>query len=417
MRSLRCASRLLRPARLPRRGLATCNVLLAELAARRTTPLSLRTMYEIGREGDKMAAARFLHSELPVRMAQRIDELRHMPLGLSSHEAVQRVISYYEDAVVELVASEAPRTEATEAAFARLVGTLLQDNTTVPDSLGRAVQEQTVASGNFGDDMLHPTKSTGARARLDGALNRFFTARVGLRLLVEHYLVLRQPPSATAGPDDSGIIQARCRPFAVAQDAAIEVQGLFRLRHGREPPEILIVGDETAEITYVTRHMRFCITELLKNATRAVGERHAKTSKPAPPIKLVIALGTEDLTIKVEDLGGGCARSARHLMWSWFWSSNCDPSGADMLSGRGIGLPLTRILARYFGGELSLRPMEDYGCDAYLHLNRLGNKCENLPSIVRASPAESDSTLPASYLHFDEAPHAAADAARAKRTY
>ena len=33
---------------------------------------------------------------------------------------------------------------------------------------------------------------------------------------------------------------------------------------------------------------------------------------------------------------------------------------------------MTRCLARYFGGELSLRPLEGHGTDAYLHLAKLG---------------------------------------------
>ncbi|CAN0423398.1 unnamed protein product [Discosporangium mesarthrocarpum] len=36
-----------------------------------------------------------------------------------------------------------------------------------------------------------------------------------------------------------------------------------------------------------------------------------------------------------------------------------------------MGLPLSRLYARYFGGSLKLRPMEGYGTDAYLHLHRL----------------------------------------------
>lgn len=39
-------------------------------------------------------------------------------------------------------------------------------------------------------------------------------------------------------------------------------------------------------------------------------------------------------------------------------------------AGYGMGLPLGRLYARYFGGSLKLRPMEGYGTDAYIHLHR-----------------------------------------------
>lgn len=45
----------------------------------------------------------------------------------------------------------------------------------------------------------------------------------------------------------------------------------------------------------------------------------------------------------------------------------------------GYGLPISRLYARYFGGDLQMISMENYGTDAYLHLNRLGNVQEPLP--------------------------------------
>ena len=46
---------------------------------------------------------------------------------------------------------------------------------------------------------------------------------------------------------------------------------------------------------------------------------------------------------------------------------------------RRYGLPISRLYARYFGGDLQIISMEGYGTDAYLHLNRLGNVQEPLP--------------------------------------
>ena len=50
-----------------------------------------------------------------------------------------------------------------------------------------------------------------------------------------------------------------------------------------------------------------------------------------------------------------------------------DEDGPAVLAGYGYGLPISRLYARYFGGDLQIISMEGYGTDAYLHLNRLGN--------------------------------------------
>ncbi|KAJ2855725.1 [Pyruvate dehydrogenase (acetyl-transferring)] kinase isozyme 2, partial [Coemansia erecta] len=41
------------------------------------------------------------------------------------------------------------------------------------------------------------------------------------------------------------------------------------------------------------------------------------------------------------------------------------------------GLPMTRQIARYFGGDLDLVSMEGVGTDAYLHLSRSRNAVEH----------------------------------------
>jgi len=69
--------------------------------------------------------------------------------------------------------------------------------------------------------------------------------------------------------------------------------------------------------------------------------------------------------------------------------------GKDEGSGahiRGFGLPLARIYARYFGGEVTIKSIEGYGVDAYLYLPVLGVACENLPQRVIRSPGNLDSS-------------------------
>ncbi|KAJ2423728.1 [Pyruvate dehydrogenase (acetyl-transferring)] kinase isozyme 2, partial [Coemansia sp. RSA 2524] len=138
---------------------------------------------------------------------------------------------------------------------------------------------------------------------------------------------------------------------------------------------------------YVPSHLHHMVFELLKNSLRAVIELYGDEAEKYPPIKVVVAEGNEDITIKVSDEGGGIPRSAMEQVWTYMYTTAQTPmldpefNQSDFkapLAGFGYGLPLSRLYARYFGGDLKLISMEGYGTDAYLHLSRLSDNEEPL---------------------------------------
>jgi pyruvate dehydrogenase kinase 2/3/4 len=160
------------------------------------------------------------------------------------------------------------------------------------------------------------------------------------------------------------------------------------LRRYGEAPEAEVFGDTNFTFAYVPSHLHQMLFELLKNSLRAVTERFSDSNKAAPPIRVVIAEGDEDITIKVSDEGGGIPRSGLANVWTYLYSTAESPledfdaeseEGPQVVAGYGYGLPLARLYARYFGGDLQLISMEKYGTDAFLHLSRLGTSTETLP--------------------------------------
>eukprot|EP00271_Cylindrocystis_brebissonii_P012067 TRINITY_DN3013_c0_g1_i1.p1 TRINITY_DN3013_c0_g1~~TRINITY_DN3013_c0_g1_i1.p1 ORF type:complete len:171 (+),score=29.23 TRINITY_DN3013_c0_g1_i1:182-694(+) len=149
----------------------------------------------------------------------------------------------------------------------------------------------------------------------------------------------------------------------------------------------LAIG-EGGRCRYVPTHLHQMLFELVKNSLRAVQERFLDSDKEAPPIRIVVADGIEDVTIKISDEGGGIPRSGLPRIWTYLYSTAKSPvadSGEQLqempsvMAGYGYGLPISRLYARYFGGDLQVVSMEGYGTDVYLHLNRLGNVQEPLP--------------------------------------
>ncbi|GIL57981.1 hypothetical protein Vafri_13181 [Volvox africanus] len=161
------------------------------------------------------------------------------------------------------------------------------------------------------------------------------------------------------------------------------------MREYGDAPEVSVYGTPDFTFPYVPSHLHHMLFELVKNSLRAVQDRFAESDDPAPPIRLVVAEGGEDVTLKVSDEGGGIPRSGLANIWTYLYStakSPVDPrsvdeadSGPVVLAGYGYGLPISRLYARYFGGDLQIISMEGYGTDAYLHLNRLGTSQEPLP--------------------------------------
>lgn len=50
---------------------------------------------------------------------------------------------------------------------------------------------------------------------------------------------------------------------------------------------------------YVPTHLHLMMYELVKNSLRAVQERFVDSDRVAPPIRIIVADGIEDVTIKV----------------------------------------------------------------------------------------------------------------------
>ena len=129
--------------------------------------------------------------------------------------------------------------------------------------------------------------------------------------------------------------------------------------------------------------------ELLKNSLRAVYEQHEDNPEGMPPVTLIIADGkdNQDVVIKIADEGGGIRRSNVPNIFSYlFTTADLDVENALLhdfdrnspMAGFGYGLPIARLYARYFGGELSIMSMEGYGTDAFIYLSRLTNNKEPL---------------------------------------
>jgi pyruvate dehydrogenase kinase 2/3/4 len=219
-------------------------------------------------------------------------------------------------------------------------------------------------------------------------LDRFYMSRIGIRMLIGQHIALTEQ-SHHRDPTYVGIICTKTNVRDLAEEAIENARFVCEDHYGLfDAPRIQLVCNPNINFMYVPGHLSHMLFETLKNSLRAVVETHGMDKQEFPVTKVIVAEGREDITIKISDEGGGIPRSAIPLVWTYMYTTvdrtpNLDPDfdKSDFkapMAGFGYGLPISRLYARYFGGDLKLISMEGYGTDVYLHLNRLSSSSEPL---------------------------------------
>ncbi|OWZ36265.1 hypothetical protein LQV05_006392 [Cryptococcus neoformans] len=217
-------------------------------------------------------------------------------------------------------------------------------------------------------------------------LDRFYMSRIGIRFLIGQHIALNTLPPH---PDYVGIICTRANIHDICQEAIDNARYVCEEHYALfKSPNIKLVCPPNLTFPYIPGHLSHICFELLKNSLRAVVERYGVDNDDEyPPIKVVVVEGREDITIKISDEGGGIPRSAIPHIWTYLYTTMSDEGledtiqGSDFkapMAGFGYGLPLSRLYARFFGGDLRLISMDGYGTDVYISLNKLSSSREPL---------------------------------------
>jgi hypothetical protein len=276
-------------------------------------------------------------------------------------------------------------------------------------------------------------------------LDRHLRARIGTRLIAQQHLALHfasqplhdgNPSSAQRQATPSnyiGVIDTVLRPATLVGTCEEFVAEICELKYGVRP-HVIIDGEVEASFAHVPVHVEYIITELLKNAFRAVVE----SGNEREPVEVTIAaapdvpdshvqdtpeLATSDvevdfrigretgespgtselfgalgspyqcITIRIRDRGGGISPEILPHIWSYSFTtynnannvSASDNGAIDALNaisgigantstiaGLGYGLPLSRAYAEYFGGSIAVQSLWGWGTDVYLTLQGVG---------------------------------------------
>uniref|UniRef100_A0A8C7VEM1 Protein-serine/threonine kinase n=1 Tax=Oncorhynchus mykiss TaxID=8022 RepID=A0A8C7VEM1_ONCMY len=346
------------------------------------SPLSMKQFIDFGSANAcEKTSFVFLRQELPVRLANIMKEIDFLPDKLLSTPSLQLLQSWYATSLMELVGflEKDPDNKTILKKFTEtLVNVRNRHNNVVP-TMAQGVVEYKEA---FGSD---PVTNQNVQYFLD----RFYMSRISTRMLMNQHSLIFDGSANPAHPKHIGTIDPDCDVTEVVKDA-FDSSKMLCEQYYLTSPEIDITQvnvmlsfssakgpDQPLRIVYVPSHLYHMLFELFKNAMRATVETH-EMALHLPPVKVRVSLGSEDLTIKISDRGGGVPLRKIERLFSYMYSTAPNFPGSQ--AGFGYGLPISRLYAKYFQGDLQLYSMEGYGTSAVIYLKALSSdSVERLP--------------------------------------
>uniref|UniRef100_A0A8C5A4R1 Protein-serine/threonine kinase n=1 Tax=Gadus morhua TaxID=8049 RepID=A0A8C5A4R1_GADMO len=347
------------------------------------SPLSIKQFLDFGQENAcEKTSYMFLRKELPVRLANTMREVNLLPDQLLSQPSVRLVQKWYMQSFVELLDYENRKGEDPQVLndFLDLLIEIRNRHNDVVPTMAQGVIEY---KEKFGFD---PFISSSIQYFLD----RFYTNRISFRMLINQHTLLFSNVTNPAHPKHIGSIDPACNVAEVVRDA-YETAKMLCEKYYMASPDLKVEefhgkrshAPKPIQAVYVPSHLFHMLFELFKNSMRATVELHEDSEGGLPPVKAKVTLGKEDLSILISDRGGGVPLRKIDRLFNYMYSTAPSPSfepGAVPLAGFGYGLPISRLYARYFQGDLKLYSMEGVGTDAVIYLKALSSESfERLP--------------------------------------
>ncbi|XP_060638210.2 pyruvate dehydrogenase kinase, isozyme 4 isoform X1 [Anolis sagrei] len=362
------------------------------------SPLSIKQFLDFGSTNAcEKTSFSFLRHELPVRLANILKEIDLLPSPLLSTPSVQLVKSWYVQSLMELVEFHDKKSD---------------DHKVLSDFIDAIIKVR-----NRHHDVV-PTMAQGVLEYRDSSkmdpfinqniqyfLDRFYMNRISIRMLINQHTLIFDNNNNIGNPRHIGCIDPCCDVVDLVHDAFQSAQMLCDQYYFASPElKLTQVNGKTAgqpiHIVYVPSHLFHMLFELFKNAMRATVE-HQENKPSLDPVEVTVVLGKEDLSIKISDRGGGVPVRKIESLFSYTYSTAPKPvmdnKNTTPLAGFGYGLPISRLYAKYFHGDLNLCSISGYGTDALIYLKALSTESiEKLPVFNKSAckhyqtPIEAD---------------------------
>jgi len=348
----------------------------------------------------------FLRKEIPVRLSNIMKEFESLPDVLSSEPAVKEILSQYGQSFKEMLQFEnAENDPETHLRFTETITNIKQRHQDTVPRMADALHSLREKGS------LHVNKRDKLNKKVHYFLDRLYTMRISVQMLISHHKrFFCSPGDPNYYPCKQGTIEPKCDPAAIAQEAFENAQLVCEQIY-MDSPKVnikvhnMVTNTDEVDFVYIPGHLYHMFFEIFKNSMRATMEYHEDAEK-VPDIDVLIAKSHHDITIKISDQGGGINKKTVENVFLYLYTSatRVKLGGGDMggttsnstpMHGLGYGLPLSKLYAEYFGGDIKIASVDGHGTDAYIYLKALETDAkENLPIYnARSAMKLKDTTI------------------------
>lgn len=402
------------------------NEVLLKYSQKLPHPVSLRQLAGFGKKLTKqkvLASANFVRLELPIRLAMRIRDLQTLPFGVVNNFHLAQIYeSYYHlfNAFRKIgTINSLPENDE----FCKVISALLDQHVFNLSHLMMGALELSILENL-------------PQHELDLFMSSMLRSRISRRVIVEEHLSLteihKKHPYQENPPDYIGEIFQNCNAKEQFEKVADLVRDsmLGPFPDKSKMPDLIIDGDVDASFQFMVPHLHYLIGEILRNSFEATIKTHgASGTGKLPPIKITIIDSKKQIVFRISDRGGGVSHSKLESMWSFgklpdlarnslknfhripglqmYSNLKVTPAGSSIVNTQnglgqtsvadineistqtkkstleklimrphqfklGLGLPMCKVYADYWNGDLTMNSLEGYGSDTCLTLNKPG---------------------------------------------
>lgn len=295
------------------------NSILDQWALKQPHPVTLRHLANFGRKitpNKLLASANFVRTEIPIRLSLKIKELQQLPYHITNNHHFNQVYQSYYNCFTAFRRISQIKTLEENQRFCTFIRNVLDDHLVVLPHL---------MMGSLEISMLQSLEPS----RLDEFMSSMIKSRVSRRVIMNQHISMSKSFSEsqysptdemTKPPDYIGDSFQYCSPHSHIRTSYDLIIRFMQSVYPTLPmPELILAGDDV-KFQFLTNHLDYIITEILRNSLKATIENFIQNNngnqKP-PPVTVEITSSKEEIAFRFSDQGGGIPFELTESVWSF----------------------------------------------------------------------------------------------------